>query len=68
MFFNGGMHKAVTVEMFLNSPRKDQDIMMQNLYDQGYSAKDISKFFGIGLQSVYNRINAHRGRSGALNA
>ena len=68
MFFNGGMHKAVTVEMLLNSPRRDPDIMMQNLYDQGYSAKDISKFFGIGLQSVYNRINANRGRSGALNA
>lgn len=63
MFLTGGIHRAVTIEMFLNSPRRDQDIIMQNLYDQGYSAKDISNFFGIGLQSVYNRINAHRGRS-----
>lgn len=63
--FGSGMHKAVTVEMFRNSPRRDQDTMMQSLYDQGYSAKDISKFFGIGVQSVYNRITAHRGRSGA---
>lgn len=68
MFFGNGMHKAVTVEMFRNSPRRDQDALMQSLYDQGYSAKDISNFFGIGLQSVYNRINAHRGRSGAVQA
>ncbi|HGV3494370.1 TPA: hypothetical protein ACNGYJ_005887, partial [Klebsiella quasipneumoniae subsp. quasipneumoniae] len=62
--FGFGIHAALTKEMFKTAPRRDQDLMMQALYDQGYSAKDISNFLGIGLQSVYNRINAHRGRSG----
>lgn len=60
--FGFGIHAAVTKEMFKNAPRRDQDQIMQGLYDTGYSAKEIAKFLGIGTQAVYNRINAHRGR------
>lgn len=60
--FGFGIHAAVTKEIFKNAPRKDQDQIMQGLYDQGYSAKEIASFLGIGAQAVYNRINAHRGR------
>lgn len=59
-----GIHKATTIEIFRNAPRKDQNDMLQNLYDQGYSGKELADFFGIGSQAVYNRIDAHRGRSG----
>lgn len=60
MFLMDEMKRAVIVEIFFNFSKKEQDMMMQNLYNQGYSAKDISKFFGIGVQGVCNRITAHR--------
>ncbi|TOY97368.1 hypothetical protein DI388_13585 [Escherichia coli] len=63
---NGSEVSRLSVAIHKTAPRRDQDLMMQALYDQGYSAKDISNFLGIGLQSVYNRINAHRGRSGGV--
>ena len=61
-FFGGGIHKAVTKAMFDQMTRKDQTDVMQQLYDQGYSGKDIANFFGMNTQTVYSRINAHRGR------
>ncbi|WP_416192562.1 hypothetical protein [Neisseria sp. CCUG12390] len=63
--FNGGIHKEVTVSMFANLPRRDQDSILQDLYDKGYNGKELAKFFGLQESSVYNRINAHRGRGGA---
>jgi DNA-directed RNA polymerase specialized sigma24 family protein len=32
------------------------------MYDEGYSGKEIGKFFGIPAQTVYSRIDANRGR------
>jgi len=61
-FFGVGIHSAVTKAMFDQMNRKDQTDIMQKLYDQGYSGKDISKFFEINVQTIYSRINAHRGR------
>ena len=65
-FFGGGIHQAVTVAQFAQMPRRDQDAILQNLYDQGYSAPDISKFFNMPVQTVYSRIVAHRGRGPQL--
>lgn len=64
-FFGGGIHAAVTKSMFDQMTRKDQNDVLQALYDQGYTGKDIAKFFGMSDQTVYSRINAHRGRSPA---
>ncbi len=60
--FGFGIHSAVTKAMFDQMTRKDQNDVMQKLYDQGYSGKDIANFFGMNQQTVYSRINAHRGR------
>jgi len=60
--FGLGIHAATTKQMFKNAPRKDQDQIMQGLYDQGYSVKEVANFLEVGVQSAYNRINAHRGR------
>ncbi|AYO53398.1 helix-turn-helix domain-containing protein [Acinetobacter wuhouensis] len=48
--------------MFNSMPRRDQDNLLQYLYDQGYSVKDIANEYGISANSLYDRINAHRGR------
>ena len=65
-FFGGGIHKAVTKAMFDQMTRKDQTDVMQQLYNQGYSGKDIASFFGMNTQTVYSRINASRGRGPKL--
>ena len=48
--------------MFNAMPRRDQDNLLQYLYDQGYSVKDIANEYGLIATSLYDRINAHRGR------
>ena len=60
--FGFGIHAETTKQMFKNAPRRDQDQIMQGLYDKGYSVKEVANFLDVGLQSAYNRINAHRGR------
>jgi transposase len=67
-FGSGGIHAAVTKSMFEQMTRKDQTDVLQSLYDQGYSGKDIASFFGMNTQTVYGRINAHRGRGPSLTA
>lgn len=62
-----GIHREVTLSMFTNAPRRDQDLILQDLYDKGYSGKEIAKFFGLKEQTVYSRINAYRGRGAAQN-
>lgn len=64
--FGFGIHGAVTKAMFDQMTRKDQNDVLQALYDQKYSGKDIAKFFGMNPQTVYSRINAHRGRGPSL--
>ncbi|WP_156188703.1 terminase gpP N-terminus-related DNA-binding protein [Acinetobacter indicus] len=48
--------------MFNAMPRRDQDAILQYLYNNGYSAKDIANEYGLNISSVYDRIDAHRGR------
>jgi len=60
--FDGGIHKNFSLAMFRQAPRRDQDAVLQHLYDDGYSVPDISRFTGIPTQTLYSRINAHRGR------
>lgn len=64
--FNNGIHQALTAQMFMQMPRHDQNMVMQALYDQGYSGKDIAKFLGMNEATVYGRISAHRGRGPAV--
>ncbi|MCD9481581.1 hypothetical protein GLP38_21475 [Photobacterium phosphoreum] len=67
MFFNNGIQKQFNRSIFDQYPRKDQDEILQQLYDNGYNVKDIAKFLNMNSQNIYSRINAHRGRSGQLN-
>ena len=57
-----GMQKTINRGMFMQMARRDQDEFLQYLYDQGYSAKEIGKEYGIPAQTIYSRINANRGR------
>ena len=36
--------------------------MFQNLYDKGYSVPEIAKATNIPAPTLYNRVDAHRGR------
>ncbi|TCT19049.1 sigma-70 region 4 domain-containing protein [Thiobaca trueperi] len=67
MFFNNGIQKEFNRAVFDQMPRKDQDEMLQQIYDSGYSVKDIAKFLNMNSQTLYSRINAHRGRGAQLN-
>jgi hypothetical protein len=62
MFFGGGIHKEMTKEILNTLPKRDQAQILQNLYDKGYSVPDISKATDMPVQTLYNRIDAHRGR------
>lgn len=64
--FNG-MQRAINQGFFQQMTRRDQDVFLQYLYNQGYSVQEISRAFGIPVPTIYSRINAHRGR-GPLNA
>ncbi|CRM24125.1 hypothetical protein [Pseudomonas sp. 24 R 17] len=59
--FNG-MQKEINRGFFQQMPRRDQDIFLQYIYNQGYSVQDISRAFSIPVATLYSRINAHRGR------
>jgi predicted DNA-binding protein YlxM (UPF0122 family) len=60
--FGFGMQKTINRGVFLQMPRRDQDEFLQYLYDQNYSVPEISKEYDIPVQTIYSRINAHRGR------
>ncbi len=53
---------------FNTMPRRDQDAILQYLYNQGYSVKEIGNEYNIAHSSVYDRIDAHRGRSKSSSA
>lgn len=57
-----GIHAEVTKEMFNMMPKRDQNTLLQRIYDKGYTAKETGGFFGIPAPTVYSRIDAHRGR------
>lgn len=60
--FTFGLQRTINRGVFLQILRRDQDQFLQYLYDEGYSARDISKEYDIPTQTIYSRINAHRGR------
>lgn len=60
--FGGGIHKEMTKEILNTLPKRDQTQVLQGLYDKGYSVPDIAKATDIAPQTLYNRIDAHRGR------
>lgn len=47
-------------------PRRDQDTLLQYLYDKGYYVKEIANEYGLNSSNVYDRIDAHRGRGKIL--
>lgn len=57
-----GIQTEINRAHFLQMPRRDQDQVLQYLYDKGYSGKEIGGQYNIPAQTVYSRINAHRGR------
>lgn len=59
--FNG-MQRGINQGFFQQMTRRDQDVFLQYLYDQGYSVQEISKAFGIPVPTIYSRIDANRGR------
>jgi transposase-like protein len=68
MFFNNaGIQRQFNKVVFEQYPRKDQDEMLQQIYDSGYSVKDIAKLLNMNPQTLYSRIDAHRGRGPQLN-
>ncbi len=67
MFFNNGIQRSFNRAMFDQMPRKDQDEVLQQIYDSGYSVKDIAKTLNMNPQTLYSRIDAHRGRGVQLN-
>lgn len=67
MFLSNGIQKEFNRSIFDQQPRKDQDEILQQIYDSGYSVKDIAKFLNMNPQTLYSRINAHRGRGPELN-
>lgn len=62
--FDGGIHKELSKEMLKTLPRRDQKLVLQGLYDKGYSVPDISKATDISAATLYKQIDAHRGRRG----
>ena len=62
MFFFVVFHKEMTREIIKTLPKRDQDQVFQNLYDKGYSVPEIAKATNIPAPTLYNRVDAHRGR------
>ena len=62
MFFDGGINKELVKSMLGTLPRRDQTQILQDLYNKGYSVPDIAKATDIAAPTIYNRIDAHRGR------
>lgn len=60
--FSFGIQKSINRGSFNNMPRRDQDALLQYIYDQGYSVKEISNEYRIPAPTLYSRINAYRGR------
>lgn len=60
--FGGGIHQQFSLAMFGQMPRRDQDAVLQQIYDLRYSVPEISRFTGIPAPTLYTRIDAHRGR------
>lgn len=62
--FDGGIHKELTKSILGAMPRRDQNQVLQDLYNKGYTVPEIAKSTDIPAPTIYNRIDAHRGRGG----
>ena len=62
MFFSNGIQRTINKAFLDQMPRKDQDEVLQQIYDEGYSVKEIAKQLNLSDKSLYPRVNAHRGR------
>lgn len=60
--FGGGINKELVKSMLGTMPRRDQTQVLQDLYNKGYSVPEIAKATDIAAPTIYNRIEAHRGR------
>lgn len=60
--FGSGIHKELTKEILKTLPKRDQNQIFQNLYNNGYSVPDIAKATDFSAQTLYGRVDAHRGR------
>jgi len=65
--FGSGIHKEMTKGILSTLPKRDQNEVLQGLYDKGYSVPEIAKATDIPAATLYNRINASRGRSSQPN-
>jgi len=65
MFFSG-IQKEINRAFFDQLPMRDQGEFLQQLYDKGYNVPDIAKHMQMNSQTIYSRINAHRGRGAQL--
>lgn len=60
------MQDDINEGFFNEMNRIEQDRFLQYLYDRNNSVSSIAKKFSLSQQSIYNRINAHRGRGPGL--
>lgn len=60
--FGFGIHSTVTKEILKQMPMRDQNEILQRVYDSRYSVPEMARFFRMPEQTIYNRIDAHRGR------
>jgi predicted DNA-binding protein YlxM (UPF0122 family) len=62
MLFTSGIQKVFSQSIFHQLPKQGQNVVLQDLYDARYSVPEISNFVGMPSATIYDRINAHRGR------
>jgi hypothetical protein len=62
--FSNGIQKELSKEILKTLPRRDQKMVLQGLYDKGYSVPEIAKATDIPAPTLYKQLDAHRGRTG----
>jgi len=63
----GRMQHDINEAFFDQLSRLEQNAFLQALYDKGYNVPEIAKKIRKSEQTIYRRINAHRGRGAAYN-
>lgn len=57
-----GIQKEINKSFFDQLPMRDQNEFLQQIYDNGYNVPEIAKHLRMSPQTIYSRIEAHRGR------
>lgn len=60
--FSIGIQKEINKAFFDQLPMRDQNEFLQQIYDSGYNVSEIGKHLRVSPQTIYSRIEAHRGR------